>query len=240
VDIGLYGRVLWRFRFIVACGLILAAALSVFSIAKVTPQGLRYRKPVIWQSQTTMLLTQRGFPEGRALFPPGQQGKPYPFADPNRFSSLTDLYSQLANSDPVKLLMKRKGAPHDETIAASTVQSTTSPGTPLPVIALYGAGFSPAHAVDAVKRGLGAFLTFMADRQQKAGIPDAQRVQLSTLQAATPALAVRPRKKTLPIVIFVAILSAAIALAFILENLRPRIHAVANEQTAVAPVRRTA
>jgi hypothetical protein len=39
-----------------------------------------------------------------------------------------------------------------------------------------------------------------------------------------------PRKKTTPIVVFLTVLLAAIGLAFVLENLRPRIRALAAEE----------
>ena len=61
MDLSLYGRVIWRFRWLVALGLILAIALSVLSIAKVSSHGLSYRKHEIWQSSSTVLLTQHGF-----------------------------------------------------------------------------------------------------------------------------------------------------------------------------------
>ena len=38
---------------------------------------------------------------------------------------------------------------------------------------------------------------------------------------------VEPRKKTLAVVVFVALMVATVGLAFILENLRPRVRAVA-------------
>ena len=56
-----------------------------------------------------------------------------------------------------------------------------------------------------------------------AAIPPNERVDLQVLQNATAPILLQPRKKTLPIVILLAVLSATIGLAFILENARPRV-----------------
>jgi hypothetical protein len=44
------------------------------------------------------------------------------------------------------------------------------------------------------------------------------------------------RSFTRPIVVFLAVMFAVIALAFVLENTRPRIHALPNERTGVENV----
>jgi hypothetical protein len=194
MDIALYGRVLRRYWFLVLGGLILATALAILSTAKITQHGLKYRKPVIWQSQTTVLLTQqKGFPEGRALFPPAKPGKPYPFADQGRLASLTDLYSQMAQSDA---------------------------GAILPVINLFGQADTPGGAVATTRIGSKAFVSYLTQQQNGADIPDASRVEVQTLAAPTPPIVLVPRKKTLPAVVFIAVLFTAIALAFVLDNAR--------------------
>jgi hypothetical protein len=225
MDLALYARVLWRFRLVVLAGLILAVALAGLAMAKITPHGLRYRNPVVWQSQATLLITQQGFPEGRALFPPAQQGKTYPFADTGRFANLTELYAQLASSDDVKLLMLREGAPRDETIGAAPLQPT-NPSLPLPMLALFGYGTSAAKAVQAAELGTKAFSGYIDGQQQAAGIPLTQRVAMKVVRSVTPPIVFKPRKKTLPIVVFIAVMSAVVALAFVLENLQPRVRLV--------------
>jgi hypothetical protein len=219
MDIALYGRVLRRYWFLVLGGLILATALAILSTAKITQHGLKYRKPVIWQSQTTVLLTQqKGFPEGRALFPPAKPGKPYPFADQGRLASLTDLYSQMAQSDAVKALMRRDGAPAGFTFSA--VSAPAQPGAILPVINLFGQADTPGGAMATTRIGSKAFVSYLTQQQNGADIPDASRVEVQTLAAPTPPIVLVPRKKTLPAVVFIAVLFTAIALAFVLDNAR--------------------
>jgi hypothetical protein len=235
MDLSLYGRVLWRFRWLVLLGLILAVFLAVLSVAKISSHGVSYRKPAIYQSSTTLLLTQNGFPWGRTMFPgTNSLGVSSEFADPTRFSSLTDLYSQFANSDEVRELMLQAGAPLTWSVEATPVQATSSTGI-LPVISLAGRADTPSGAIRATQIGRLAFLKYVTDQQNLANIPKSQRIDIQVLQQATPPSVVQPHKKTLPIVVFLAVMSATIGLALILENLRP-----VPRPVAIAPAERAA
>src|SRR5262245_47859348 len=176
----------------------LAMARAVVSVARVSSAGVSYRSKEVWQSTTTLLLTRKG----------------NPFSAPTVYSPLTDLYSQLANSDAVRRSMLKTGAHKDWTITATPIAPTFNPGAVLPVISLAGRAPTPGEAVKATILGREAFLNYVSEQNGSAGI--------EVLQNATrPTLAV-PRSKTLPIILFLAVLSATFALAFILENIRPR------------------
>ena len=84
----------------------------------------------------------------------------------------------------------------------------------------------PAEAVSIASRGGGALMGYVLSQQKGSDIPSTARVHLSVLTDATPARLFAGRKKTLPIVIFVTIMVATIGLAFVLENLRPRMQIV--------------
>lgn len=178
-------------------GLTLAVALAIFSVAHVSSDGLSYRSAEVWQSTTTLLLTRHG----------------NTFAAPTSYSPLTDLYSQLANSDAVRKGMLKAGAAKDWKITATPVAPTFNPGAVLPVISLAGEASTPRDAVKATKLGREAFLEYVSRQKGSAGI--------EVIQNATPPKLAVPRSKTLPIIVFLAMLSATIALAFILENTRP-------------------
>ena len=223
MDIPLYGRVIWRFRWLVALGLILAVALSVLSMAKVSSHGLSYRKHEIWQSSSTVLITQHGFPWGRSVLPASQPGAT---SGPGWLSGLTELYAQFANSDQVRALMRRDGGSKNWTLTATPVIPLGT-SSALPVIALAGLAYTPAGAIQATLVGRTAFLQYVKSQQASAAIPNGERVDLQVLKNVTPPIVVQPRKKTLPIVIFLAVISATLGLAFILENARPRVKPVA-------------
>jgi hypothetical protein len=223
--------------------------LAFLSYVRVSPNGISYRKSEVWESKTYLLLTQHGFPWGRTVFPTtpasSKRSSP-PFADPTRFSSLTDLYSQFANSDAVRQIMRKQGAPSSWKIVAAPMLPTltgTLPltGTTLPVISLAGQAKSAKDAVAAAGAGRRALIQFVETRQDAADIPSAQRIDLQILKRATRPVLIEPRKKTLPIVVFLAVVAATIGFAFVLENLRPRVRAVAPATSARrAGTRRTA
>lgn len=223
MDLALYGRILRRFWPLVVTGVILAAVLASLSLVRVTSDGVSYRKPQVWQSQASLLLDSPGFPWGRTLVPGSGTSTPPQYVN---LSGLTDLYSQFANSDEVKRIMREDGAPKSWTITAAPVVPTI-PGATLPVIALSGRANSAGDAVSAVEYGRRALVEYVKTQEQLGKIPANQRVNLKSMQRATPPVVVQPRKKTLAVVVFVAVAIATFGLAFLLENLRPRVRAVA-------------
>ena len=212
-----------RFWPLVVTGVILAAILAVLSLVRVTSHGFIHRKPAVWQSQAVLLLNAPGFTYGRTLLPGTDTPTPPQYMN---LAGLTDLYSQFANSDDVKRLMRAEGAPKTWSItAAPAVPAIT--GADLPVIALSGRANSAGEAVSAVQYGTRALVEYVSRQQQVAKIPTNQRIGLQSMQRATRPVVVEPRKKILSIVVFLAVIVATVGLAFILENLRPRVRAVA-------------
>ena len=68
MDLQLYARVLWRFRFVVAVGTALAIGLAFMSYYKVSFSdgvSVTYREGEVWRSDATLFVTQPGFPWGR-------------------------------------------------------------------------------------------------------------------------------------------------------------------------------
>ncbi len=238
MDLQRFMRVLWRFRVVVLVGFLLALALATLSYVRVSLNSggikVSYRSPEIWQSRSTLLLTQQGFPWGRSVYPTPEvdrSGRPIItpgtplFAGDTRFASLAVFYSEMANSDAVRALMQR-GGPLRGTITAQPVPDQIS-GNALPFIILSGLGTSAKDAALAVRRGTTAFQDYLRSQQSANRIPENQRVVVQVIAKPDPPVVSVPRRKTRLVFIFVAIMAAAIALAFILENLRPQIRPVA-------------
>lgn len=82
----------------------------------------------------------------------------------------------------------------------------------------------------------------MSRRQTEAGIPANERIVLQVLETGANAQLLSPRKKTLPALVFMAVLAATLALAFVLENVRPSSRPVPSGDrvmTAVPPAEST-
>ncbi len=211
MDLALATRVLYRHRRVVGAGVVLAVLLSLVAYYRVELDSsgpkLTPRKAELWQSNATIFLTEGGFPAGNL-------GR---FTSPGAIASVAGLYARLAESDQVLALASKDG-PLPGRFQATPSADPLNRDSALPLVLLLGTASTPAAAEATVKRGMEAFLAFVSAQQDAAGTPERRRVQLRVVNAPRAAALIQPRKKTLPIVVFLAVTMAAIALAFILEN----------------------
>jgi hypothetical protein len=249
VDLQLYFRVLWRFRLLVGAGVAVAILLALLSMVRISPTGspiVSYRQNERWEAQSVLFITQAGFPWGRAaqryIEGDAQKGlPPVPVADYQRLSGFSVLYAELANSDGVKAIMRRDGPVPGKIEARPYIPQDVPYGTLLPMVAIVADAKTPKLAIALAERRSKAFLEFIHREQDYAAIAPEDRLEVQELSKAQKAKLIVPRKKTLPIVVFVAVMTAVVGLAFFLENIRPRVRPLELEEPAApeAP-RRTA
>jgi hypothetical protein len=243
VDLALYLRVLWRFRFLVAAGVLLALVLATLSYARLSFDGakptLAYRQSEQWESLSTLFVTARGFPWGRVeeQLPPGADPSKLPSSqapaiDTGQLSTVAAVYMQLATSDAVLNRVRLTGPIRGRLQVFPVFAGNDSNNAALPMLTLSAISASPETARELALRHMNAFVAFIRSRQGQAAIPEAQRVIVEIVRQPTPAALLEPRKRTRPIVVFLAVLTAVIGLAFVLENLRPRFRAVAGAPSA--------
>jgi hypothetical protein len=251
VDLERYLRVLWRFRVLVALGLALGSMLALLSFARVDLSGsprFSYRASEDWASYGSVLITQTRFPEGRSVFeqliPPVNTNKRQTFvpqfADPNRFAGLASLYAKLATSDAVLQVMLRDGPLNG---AVEATPATLATGATLPLVNVGGISSTPTAAIALARRTIRALREHVESQQRSSGIPVDQRVVIQVINHPARAVLLRGRPTTLPIVVFLTVFLGFVAIAFILENLRPRIapvSAVATESSEPSSARLSA
>lgn len=237
MDLALHLRVIWRFRYLVAVGLLVAVCLTILATARVDFNGgphLVYRQSEVWAGRARLLLTQPGVPWGRTVFPDTsttassskkQQQQPI-FADPGRLSSLASFYAQLGNSDAVQ-----RHLPRGAVTATPVVDTSTNYTQPLPILEFLAVAPTPQRANRLAGQAAAVFTRYVTQQQNAANIPSGQRVYLQTLNRPAEPQLVKARKMTLPIVVFLTMLVATLALAFVLENLRPRVRIAEAEPT---------
>lgn len=247
MDLRLYAQVFWRFRLLMAAGFAIAFMLAFLAMVKVSPSGkphLTYRSNEQWLSYSTLFITQPGFPWGRSIIPTKAQAEQaaaaksgVTFADPSRFSDLAVLYAQLATSDQVRSIMRR-GGKIDGDVSAQPVTANDNPfAAALPLIRISVVAKTQGRATSLVERATDAFRKFLSDQQAANQIPASQRVVVSVVQRHEKPKLLQGRSRTVPIVVFLAIMILFGALAFVLENLRPRVRPVAAEAPAAASAR---
>jgi len=222
MDIELYARVIWRHKLVVTLGLVVALALAVLSYVRISTSGaISYRDAQTWVSYETVSVTQPGFTEGQ-LHPHG--------AEPSRLTLLAFLYSKYIDADGVRQSIWPAGAHGESVQAAPVLADSGAGGSALPLISIAAFANDPGAAQHLAARATTALTDYISKRQTDASVPTAQRVELQPVKRALTNAPVlwQARSKALPIVIFLTALIAAIGLAFILENLSPKIAAVSS------------
>jgi hypothetical protein len=250
MDFRLYARVIWRFRLVCAAGFVLALLLALLAVVRINSHGLTYRQSELWSSTTRLGVTQQGFPWGRlfamepaangTLAPTDESGKHgIPIADPNRFKDLAILYSELAASDPVRRLIRQTGPINGQITATPVVVQDNQV---LPLIDVTAISTTPKNAILLSRRSANALAAYIRTQQGQNGVPSTDRAVLQPILTPNKATVYRPRSKTMAIVIFLAVMLVTIGLAFVLENLKPRVREF--DETVEVPfqgkVRRTA
>jgi len=228
MDLNLYGRVLRRHWRLVLPGVVLAIALATLSFVRVSADGIAYRQPAVYQSQSLLLLTQSGFPYVRAPVS-GRAEVRRKVLSSFRLAALTELYAKMESSDEVRRMMRRAGAPKTWKIVSEPILPRES-SSALPIVGLAGQAFSEKDAERAAAYGTRAFIEYVKKQQDDAAIPAAERIGIQVLRTSstpTPTV-VKPVGKTLPLMVFLAVLTATLGLAFILENRSPHIRVVAS------------
>jgi hypothetical protein len=241
------GAVLWRFRFVVVVGLLVALLGGLLAYVRVGFDDsfrptFSYREDQVWSSDAVLFVTQKGFPWGRSvIIPPGEssstdtEGGAQPsnqqFADAARFGTLAMLYATLATSDPVRQIMLADGPLGGEVKAAPILATETLDASlrsqlrfesPLPLIRVTARADSPAAARTLASREVEAFLAYLDDQQNASRIPPRNRVEVSVLQRPAEPKLVEGRSKLYAAIVFVGLALGALTLPFVLNNALPR------------------
>jgi hypothetical protein len=215
VDLRVFIQVVRRHKRAAILGVAAAFALAFFSYVRIDPQGspmFTYRKSVLWGSKEVLQITQPGFYEGRVT------------ADSSGRDALLDLaplYARLANSDQVRQRMAR-GGPIYGGVDVNPVVDETGNGLPLPLVEITAFTRSLQLAPQRASRQARAFIGYLRAQQAANGIPEGRRVSVSVIKGPTDPFIAVPRKKTLPLIIFMSMIIATGALVLVLDNLASR------------------
>jgi hypothetical protein len=234
-------NVIWRFKWLVLGSLVLGAILAGISLMHVTTKpSAEWRQKLVYSSLSMVYVTQPGFPEGRVLAAQGaaiatqgaaaqgaakgqaggqQQQTPF-FADPSRFSGLTLLYSFLLSSQEIKGLMGPL-PPGSEVSSSQITSGSGSKAQALPLLQVDAHATDPADAKRLNGEAISALKRYVTARQQKNGILDKDRVQLSVITPPQTPTVFQGRSYTGAVVLFLLCAMLGIALAYVWENLYP-------------------
>ena len=245
MDLALYGRVIWRFRLLVVIGVLLATLLALLSMVRISFDGtptLQYRQSEQWVSRAMLLITEPQFPEGRSVF---QQS--IPPAERNQDSGVcADIRRPAAVHQPREPLRpacyERSGSADPPRGRPTSRRHRVGSGVHRQRLGVAPTSLDRRNCQDTrqarvlAQRAMNGFLRYLEREQARSGIPTRQRVVLQVVKQPNKVLLLRGRPKTLPIVIFLAVLLATFGIAFMLENLRPRLQEVPGGEVRVTEV----
>lgn len=234
MNLARHASVLWRFRWVTIGGFTLGLVLALLAAYQPSFGGLTPRGSEAWTATSSILVTQSGFPEGRVTLPEEQVqdattadgqavDEPEPkdqvtFADPARLSGLADLYAKFLTSDDV--LRRVPGRPKADLITASPFLASSG-GLVLPVIQLTAEAPTSEGARKLNERVFKSLSSLIEEQQVANQIGRGQRIEVKLIDPPKSVLT-SPRKKTASILVLLLCVLGTVAVAHLLEGLRPR------------------
>ena len=218
MDLRLFGRVMRRFGWLIGAGVLVAAVLATLSYFRVELHGsapsLKPRTAEVYQANATILLSRTNCPLAETSCA----------VSAGALIGLAPLYARIANGDGVKKLVIRACRGHLPGSYNLIPAADTSYGSVsgLPGLLVFGKANSSRRALRVTGCAASGFLRYLNRQQQQANVRPSARLDATLLNAPSNASLIIPRKKTLPIVVFLGVLFATLAMAFVLENARPR------------------
>jgi hypothetical protein len=237
MDLGVYLRVLRRHSKLMFTVLAFGLLLTIYSAftVSVLPPGLEWKLKPTFQTTSRVLVTEAGFPLGRATLtepnaPKDASGEPISqFGDPTRFEYLAAIYAELAGSDLIKRqVIGPKGYQRNSVLyldggkAVGTYTaypiSLGDGSRPLPLVEIVAQATSPQESNAIAARVLSSLKRYIANRQSNAGIRAQGGVDLEVITGASLAKQIKGRPIVLPMAVFMLSVLGAIALVFFVEN----------------------
>jgi hypothetical protein len=246
-------NVLWRGRTVLAIGGLIAIAMAVLAVSKVSFDGgpkLSWRKTETWADSTKLLITQPGFPWGRSVLGTSgeaaaddasatgvtsttgtdKKGRDVQFADPSRFSYLAWIYSHFLMGDEVRRSLGT--LPQDAEILANplTAGGNLSAGA-LPIIGLTTSATTKDAAIKLNAGATQALENYLRDQQNQTKTPTSDRVVVSVVDHP-PAALIKGHSPDLGIIAFILVMAGAVSVVYLRENIRLARAAVARDAQA--------
>jgi hypothetical protein len=237
MDVALYGRALWTYKWLLLAGIIVAACAAVLAGYQLNGSTLTSRATETYSSSSTVLLSSAKSPMFQAETPSQTVPEGQTAPQPADLSSIASVYAYMVASDEIRSATEQKVGPLADDELLTSLQRTTQPPASdttagrlsLPIIAVVGTAATAERAEQISQAATQAFESFVSTQQDANGVPAEQRVQLTTLNQGTAVKADSSNPFIGVVLVGAGVLAIFIALIFVLYNARLR---RADERTA--------
>jgi len=136
-----------------------------------------------------------------------------------------NLYPIFIESDEVREIRDRMFGPLPGSVSARAIYAVASASrfelSQVPVVEIFAVAATHSGAVDLAQGTVDAFVRFMDQTQDRAGLKQEERILVKQLQRPEAALASGDASLGLPLLLFVAVIGAFVALTLLLDRLLP-------------------
>ena len=220
MDLVYVRRVLQSHLGFVMIGIVLCVLAALFVYGRPGWNGgptMTARTPQVWKAASTLLLTQEGFPAGRANGTSGDQ---------SRLSNLAVLYSELAVSDRVRAYAEARRKIRGDIAAEPVIYNIGQFSTPvvLPMVRISVTAPTASEALRGSTQVADALQRYVTSGQAEAKIRPGDRVVIQTsrsgrLPGSAPFLVSGP-SKAVPIVVLALLTGLLLMAVFAYDNYR--------------------
>jgi hypothetical protein len=233
-----YVRALRRFWWLLLLGTSIAVVAAVASVYRLDfssiPPDVQKRAQVTYTASARLLVTSSDAPYFRRTVytrvtnADGSLGEPGFATGPPDLGTLisnANLYPLLIESDEVQALRQKMHGLIPGSITAHAIYAVASPNrfelSEVPVIEVFAFSGSYSAAVDLAQSTVEAFTAYVEREQDQADLAPEERILIRELERPNAAVASQDSSRTLPLMLFVAILAAFVALAVVLNRIYP-------------------
>ena len=235
-----YLPALRRFWWLVAIGFAVAVVAGLASVYKLP--SFEQRDQPVYTATARMLVTGSDAPYFRTAvtrtdpttssssITRASGSSSAPLTSPPDVTTLiraANTFPLIIESDQVGAMREKLfgEAPEGSFVSANAIYQVATPGrfrlSDVPVVQVFGTAPTPEQSIVYTKQTVDAFIRYLKQRQDEAGIPPKQRILIQAIRTPDQAFPSRTTSKSLGILVTFAVALAFCLLAIVVDRLRP-------------------
>jgi len=230
MDVPKYLQVLWRSKWFLLVGAVVAAVAAFFAGFTIMDGKVTSRAVQSYTAATTLLISGEADNMYQAVVPgqPLVEGQTQP--ESVDLTSKAILYAYVISGLEMRAQVEDQVGELADNESLTALRRTTQPGGDesfpgryvLPILSVVGTSLNPDRAEEIAATAADLFLAQVVEEQDAATLPDADRVVVSVLDR-TPATEVEGSNPAIPVAItFLGVFLLFVAAAFIFAGIRSR------------------